>query len=265
MIKSSSVDVDTLLSFIKANHVVPVWINMQLPFGMSHMDRLLCFLYFVDPVLRSAWAISNFILGRNMNQCMQVVEHLTGEPSHLKRQLPGSQNQSAARASEHKLSSATAASPGQHAALSQVNDVTPVAILPWPTKDDTQNRQETAPAAGVAYGQSPTAEPAPPKKRGRPSRADKAKKDLRPMLPPHLAPRLSPGSGHRLILPAAERAGENQARAAAMVAYSNNTPEPLDSFRGRKRRRMLGAVQRPQNNSASDKIQASSSVPGSAA
>jgi len=52
-----------------------------------------------------------------------------------------------------------------------------------------------APRPSNGHRQSPVASPPPPlpatKKRGRPSRADKAKRDLRPLLPQHIVPKPS--------------------------------------------------------------------------
>lgn len=44
IIKSSSIDIDSLLAFINANHVDPNWMNMQLPLG-----KLFCFFFLFPP------------------------------------------------------------------------------------------------------------------------------------------------------------------------------------------------------------------------
>jgi hypothetical protein len=72
-------------------------------------------------------------------------------------------------------------------------------------------------------GHRPSPVPSPPpisvpavKKRGRPSRADKAKRDLRPLLPQHIVPRPSDqslgGLGRQTILPAPVSVQEHYSR-----------------------------------------------------
>ncbi|KEY67227.1 hypothetical protein S7711_06696 [Stachybotrys chartarum IBT 7711] len=147
MIKASCVDIDNLALFIRSNEIKPDWMNMQLP------------------------------LGRNMNQCMQIAEHLA-IPSTLKRKPASDWSEphpkrvaTTERADQPRplrnsmTPSTVAASPGPH-----------IAILPRPGRESLERPP-------------PPQIPPLPKKRGRPSRADKAKRDLRPILPQQIAPR----------------------------------------------------------------------------
>ena len=126
---------------------------------------------------------------------MAVAGEMTTQSSHLKRK----------RADEVS----TEANPGRPAFRSvypsgstSLHRNAPVAISPAPI--------QIAPRPSNGHRPSPHPSPPPltpaPKKRGRPSRADKAKRDLRPLLPQHLAPRPSehPAGAHepRVILPA---------------------------------------------------------------
>ena len=83
-----------------------------------------------------------------------------------------------------------------------------------------------------------------PKKRGRPSKADMAKRDLKPNLPQLIAPRppAQHVAGFQPILPAAQRpcGAAREASPAATSATSQSTPS-VDS-RTKKRRRAANAA-----------------------
>ncbi|KAH7326394.1 hypothetical protein B0I35DRAFT_133817 [Stachybotrys elegans] len=155
MIKASSVDIDSLVFFIKSQGIEPDWMSMQLP------------------------------LGRNMNQCVQVAERfgIRSSSSSLKRRLSDSPHDYPAKRmsfsdslDQPRPSPTKMSHPGPTTASSHVP------ILPRPPNGFHQGPPPPPPAAPVA-----------PRKRGRPSRADKAKRDLRPILPQQPVP-LAPAS-----------------------------------------------------------------------
>lgn len=125
-----------------------------------------------------------------MNQCMQVVEHMGGPSSNSKRLSTSSQGEPVLKEADSSVAGDTTSWNTQH--LSPPVSNVPVPILPRPSKGLEQNQVAMPPSQSTTK----------PKKRGRPSRADKAKRDLRPNLPPHIAPRMQHGTGHRPILPA---------------------------------------------------------------
>ncbi|QUC22311.1 uncharacterized protein UV8b_06552 [Ustilaginoidea virens] len=201
MLKSSTVDVDHLIAFVKANGIVPDWMNMQLP------------------------------LGRNMSQCISVVEHMTAESRLPKRWSTGSSGESASNGLRGGHVAGDAHYP-RAKNPSTPNTATPVAILPRPASWLDQS-----------YSIANPPQRAQPKKRGRPSRADKAKRDLRPNLPPHLAPRPYQATAQRPILPAVGPNGDLvRSRAQATSGYALGMDEGARS----SKRRCLGAVAQKQ-------------------
>jgi hypothetical protein len=153
MIKASRIDVESLVDFIKYHRIEPDWMSMQIP------------------------------LGRNMNQCMQFAGHISITTPYLKRRPssvdfePPTKRPAFSELPEH-------ARPTSSQGILQ-----PVWQPPTPTTAAGPRS-----ANGLVDSSPQTSAPGPaPKKRGRPSRADKAKRDLRPLLPQHLAPRPSPG------------------------------------------------------------------------
>ncbi|OAQ68099.1 hypothetical protein VFPPC_13619 [Pochonia chlamydosporia 170] len=205
IIKSSTVDIDNLLAFIVANHVNPDWMSMQLP----------------------------LVEGRNMNQCMKVIESMGGPTSSPKRPSTSSQGELGSRGTNSSVAGDTTGSSAQHLSPPMVN--VPVAILPRPA-----NRPDHGPVATPPTPPSATR----PKKRGRPSRADKAKRDLRPNLPPRIAPRIQLATGHRPILPAEPHPASNTMQQTAQVY-------PTLEARQTKKRRVMSPVGRNQQASPS--------------
>ncbi|KAG6011782.1 hypothetical protein E4U54_007910 [Claviceps lovelessii] len=160
ILKSSDVDVESLWQFIKANQIVPNWMNMQVP------------------------------LGRSLSQCIKVVEQMADAPLGPKILSTG-HSVGINRCQQLEHTSEDVADPRVNK-LSCTSTSTPMAILPRPT---TSHDQSLVPAFPSAHNR--------PKKRGRPSRADRARGSLCPNLPPHLALRSLSRTGYRPILPAA--------------------------------------------------------------
>lgn len=129
-----------------------------------------------------------------MKQCMQVVKQMGGESPIPKRTSTSSPGGIGPKGTD--ISVAGDATGSNSHKRSPPTSNTPVAILPRPP-----NGFDPRPVA-TPRQPPPTTQP---KKRGRPSRADKAKRDLHPNLPPRLAPRVQHGFGNRPILPAAPR------------------------------------------------------------
>lgn len=115
---------------------------------------------------------------RTVAQCMHVADQLTLQALQLKRKRS---NEPVADVSAKRPSLpggyATSSGSSYHASVPAMASA-PVSIAPRPSN---------------GHRQSPVASPPPPapttKKRGRPSRADKAKRDLRPLLPQHIVPK----------------------------------------------------------------------------
>jgi hypothetical protein len=179
MIKTSQVDVELLARFVASHELRPHW---------------------------EQWTRMQIPANRTMAQCMKVADHLTAQASQAKRK----------RSSEGVMDGSTKrpSLPGGYAsannssyhASNSMNTSGPVNIAPRPPN-----------------GHRPSPVPSPPpisvpavKKRGRPSRADKAKRDLRPLLPQHIVPRPSDqslgGLGRQPILPTPVSVQEHYSR-----------------------------------------------------
>ncbi|KAK1501272.1 hypothetical protein CABS01_00024 [Colletotrichum abscissum] len=173
-IKNSSLDVGLLVGFLKTHNVEPDWLKMQLPSG------------------------------RTMGQCLAVTEQMFQGPMRV----PDLKRKSMNDLLEQPPKRLAAASPMEPPAqlpplasatqgLASYSSSMPVSsLLPAPPQLHNQQLANIQPRpagmeiAGVTNGsQSPgQQQQAPlPRKRGRPSRADKARQ-LRPLLPQHLTP-----------------------------------------------------------------------------
>ncbi|ATY63329.1 hypothetical protein A9K55_007603 [Cordyceps militaris] len=174
MIKTSSVDVYQLETFVKAHGIVPDWLNMQLP------------------------------RGRNMNECMLATKQLS-VPYHSRERNSSSSSHGDYPSISQAMRSPPTLQPSIHPPQPPSYQGSS-AILPRPMPNGILPGAATTTAAmAVPAGRSPRAKPVPdaadmakppPKKRGRPSRADRAKRELRPLLPQHLMPRPPPADHH---------------------------------------------------------------------
>ncbi|KND92325.1 hypothetical protein TOPH_03121 [Tolypocladium ophioglossoides CBS 100239] len=210
MIKSSTVDIDTLMEFVQANNISPNWMNMQLPHG------------------------------RNMNQCIQVAEYISNLPTARKRQSTSSQGEPP---SSH-VGGATEC-PDQH-----LPSASPATKTTSPPKLKQLARIAPRPTNGTVedHGQgqtlsSPPARPQPSRKRGRPSKADMAKRDLKPILPKYIAPRPPHQMpGYQMILPATSRPQDSPQAASPSATLITAQSTPSDDSREKKRRRTADSV-----------------------
>lgn len=110
-------------------------------------------------------------------------------------------------------------------------------IAPRPTNGTAEGRGRDQPAVGLAGS------PKPAKKRGRPSRADMAKRELRPNLPQYIAPRPPHQMpGYQAILPATSRPQEVVQTASPAVTPVTAQSPPSDGAREKKRRRIAGTM-----------------------
>lgn len=169
-----------------------------------------------------------------MNQCIQIAEHHSIPSNSLKRK------QSSDNIDAMPKRRAVSDSFEQHAPLLSASPH--VSILPRPAN---------------GYAEGPPSQPAaltPPKKRGRPSRADKAKRDLRPLLPQHpqhLAPRLPPialaPNAPRQILPSVN--ANQRPRPETPPAVYSASPASDGPPGKRKGRAPLGVNARPASTS----------------
>jgi hypothetical protein len=196
MIKASRIDVESLVDFIKYHRIEPDWMSMQIPLGtymtppylppyMKDPDKTCLFHPFRGFRCPHFFIVRQLMVGtgRNMNQCMQFAGHISITTPYLKRRPssvdfePPTKRPAFSELPEH-------ARPTSSQGILQ-----PVWQPPTPTTAAGPRS-----ANGLVDSSPQTSAPGPaPKKRGRPSRADKAKRDLRPLLPQHLAPRPSPG------------------------------------------------------------------------
>lgn len=137
---------------------------------------------------------------------MKVADHLTAQASQAKRKR-SSDGVMDGNVKRPSLSGGYAsANNSTYHGSSSMSTSGPVNIAPRPPN---------------GHGHSPVPSPPPisvptVKKRGRPSRADKAKRDLRPLLPQHIVPRPSDqglgGLGRQPILPAPASVQEHYSR-----------------------------------------------------
>ncbi|KAF0326494.1 hypothetical protein GQ607_006394 [Colletotrichum asianum] len=234
VIKTSNLDLGHLVDFLKLHKTEPNWLKMQLP------------------------------PGRTMEQCIQVTEQMFQGPMRipdLKRKPVGdlldkpSKRLAVASPMEPpaQLPPLASASQGPSA---YANPMSVRSLLPAPTQlqqtplPNIQPRQMNAgPESGTASNgysspNQPPAAPPPPRKRGRPSRADKARQ-LRAMLPQHFTP-LAPAPAPR------NSAGESPSTPAESSAYSlspgpasETTGEPPKKKRGRPRSTDKGVLELP--------------------
>ncbi|PFH55904.1 hypothetical protein XA68_17429 [Ophiocordyceps unilateralis] len=215
MIKSSAVDIDNLIYFVHASSISPNWMHMQLPHG------------------------------RNMSQCMQVAKQMS---FHW---VPLSTSSQGEAAPSHR--GGLTASPEQDSAsvppaamLDGANTKQLARIAPRPCNGSPALHGRDAPAASLDGG------PKAKKKRGRPSRADMAKRDLKPNLPKRIAPRpLASMRDFHALQPAPDRPPHVPAEAveaattAATASASATVPAEDECTKDGKRRRIAESLASP--------------------
>ncbi|KAF9874022.1 hypothetical protein CkaCkLH20_08394 [Colletotrichum karsti] len=174
VIKTSNLDVGHLVEFLKAYQIDPDWLKMQLPSG------------------------------RTMEQCIQATEHMFQGPMKVPDLKRKSMNdlleqppkrlavappmeppaQLPPLASAQQSPAAYGNSIPMHSILPQLQNTQLASIKPRPITTGVDSRPASN---GYPSPSQPQAAPPLPRKRGRPSRADKARQ-LRPLLPQHLTP-----------------------------------------------------------------------------
>ncbi|KAM4068099.1 hypothetical protein HRG_009615 [Hirsutella rhossiliensis] len=161
IVKSSAVDIDTLIIFIQTNNISPDWMQMQLPHG------------------------------RNMSQCMQVFKQLSIHPGAWSGQSTSGQGEPASSHTGGATTTPERDAPYMPAVtknrLLMPKQFAPIAPRPVDAKLESQDRGQ--PVSSLPGSQKPS------RKRGRPSKADMAKRDLKPILPKPIAPRPPPQKG----------------------------------------------------------------------
>lgn len=188
--------------------------NMQLPRGK------------VTSLSFTPMTTSSDAIGRNMKQCLQLLNQL-GVPASLRYSPPlasGNPRDMTQSSPRRSLTSKTP-SPPKRPPLAYIAPRPSNGALEGPGFDQRD----------TSLGETRKA----PKKRGRPSKADMAKRDLKPMLPQLIAPRpptqLAPS--FQPILPATGRAQEaGRSISPAATSYSTHST-PSDDSRNVKRRR----------------------------
>jgi len=170
MIKVSQIDVHRLVEFVRSYEVQPDWMSMQLPLGTSTSSR---------PVPLGA-PLNRRDAGRNMNQCISAAQAMG--LAHLQPPLIPS-----APIKRKSVGDLNNEPPPKKLAMTQIElQPTPYQRLqPRPSPGGPNS----FPAGPVL---SPTVPPPnPPKKRGRPTKANKeaqARNGSSGSLPPILAP-----------------------------------------------------------------------------
>lgn len=206
MIKSSSIDIYQLDSFVRSNGVVPDWMSMQLPLGES-----LEIIFFTNAT-HCLLTLFHLYPGRNMNECMLATKQLSSSYASRERNSSGSSHGDYSSINQAMRSPPTL-QPSIHPPRPPSYHGS--AILPRPAANGLLPGPATT---TTAVTMPPTASPSshrpspsttettkpPPKKRGRPSRADRAKRELRPLLPQHLMPRPPTEQAHHQLQVAAQ-------------------------------------------------------------
>lgn len=133
--------------------------------------------------------------GRNLSQCMQATENMAIPSASMKRRLSNEYTEQTTK----RLATTERPEYALHTHYPAYQPLPPptaphVNILPRPMNGDIREPRSPAPKADV------------PKKRGRPSRADKAKRDLHPLLPRPSMDQTSPvlQSPHPVASPASQ-------------------------------------------------------------
>lgn len=160
-----------------------------------------------------------------MKQCMQVIEQMGGESPIPKGTFTSSKDEIVPKWYDLSVTGDVAGSNVHKRTPPSSNSA--VAILP---RVDTPAQPP------------PTAQP---KKRGRPSRADIAKRHLHPNLPPRLAPRLEQGFGYKPTLPAAPRQASHSAQPPASIFSTGD---------GRQNKKRRLAILEGENEQSNPKI-----------
>lgn len=165
--------------------------------------------------------------GRNMKQCLQLLNQL-GVPASLRYSPPlaSSTSRDMTQSSPRRSLTSKTPSPPKRPALAYIAPRPSNGALEGPGFDQRD----------TSLGETRKA----PKKRGRPSKADMAKRDLKPMLPQLIAPRpptqLAPS--FQPILPATGRAQEaGRSISPAATSYSTHSTPSADSRNVKRRRR----------------------------
>ncbi|OHF00165.1 hypothetical protein CORC01_04573 [Colletotrichum orchidophilum] len=174
-IKNSSLDVSLLVGFLKTHNVEPDWLKMQLPSG------------------------------RTMGQCLAVTEHMFQGPMRIPDLKRKSMNDLLEQPPKRLAAASPMEPPAQLPPLASAtqglasysSSMSASSLLPAPPQLHNQQLANIQPRpagmgnVGRAKGsRSPGQQQQPslpPRKRGRPSRADKARQ-LRPLLPQRLTP-----------------------------------------------------------------------------
>jgi hypothetical protein len=199
-------------------------------------------------------------LGRNMNQCLQAAETMFQLPMHapqsLKRKsLDTSIEHSPKRiATMPQLPALEPLAPGISSPISttlpplssistrQVGVLSPITTNPQHVNIQPRPMDANGYLASASQHPPPLPPPPPPvRKRGRPSRADRARQ-LRPILPQHLTPLaphptpVTPIAPHPITIPTATGPAQESNVGTPSSSYSAS-PGPVGSQRGRKRGR----------------------------
>ncbi|KAG6005465.1 hypothetical protein E4U21_007934 [Claviceps maximensis] len=184
------------------------------------------------------WMNIQVPLGRSLSQCIKVVEQMKNAPLEP-RVLSAGHSVGSSRCQQLQHTSEDGADARANRS-SPSSTSTPMAIVPRP-----------ATGQGESLVSASSSEHNRPRKRGRPSRADRARINLFPNLPPHLAPRSLSRMGYRPILPAAAlQTGHSDSVQPSFQLLPPILSKPPELERYEKRRRLDDIAQMQQASSA---------------
>ncbi|KAK2026804.1 hypothetical protein LX32DRAFT_695347 [Colletotrichum zoysiae] len=198
-IKTSNLDVSLLSGFLKTHRVEPDWLKMQLPSGRT-MEQCLAV---TGQMLQGPMRIPD-LKRKSMTDLLEQPSKRLAAASPME---PPAQLPSLASATQNLTAYPSMSVPSVLATPSQPHNPQLANIQPRPTGMESMGGPN---GSSSSSQQQPVS--LPPRKRGRPSRADKARQ-LRPLLPQHLTP-LAPAPAPRPLV------AESPTTPAESPAYS---------------------------------------------
>ncbi|KAK2004824.1 hypothetical protein LX36DRAFT_235676 [Colletotrichum falcatum] len=220
-IKTSNLDVGLLAGFLRTHKVEPDWLKMQLPSGRT-MEQCLAV---TGQMLQGPMRIPDLKRKSMTDLVDQPSKRLAvASPMEPPAQLP-----SLASATQNLAPYPPMSVPSVLATPSQPHNPQLANIQPRPTSMESMG----VPNGSSTSGQQQPAS-LPPRKRGRPSRADKVRQ-LRPLLPQHLTP-LAPAPAPRsLVAESPTTPAESPAYSLSPGPATEGLNEPARRKRGRPR------------------------------
>ncbi|KAK2013199.1 hypothetical protein LZ32DRAFT_266549 [Colletotrichum eremochloae] len=221
VIKTSNLDVGLLAGFLKAHKIEPDWLKMQLPSGRTMEQCLAATGQMLQGPMRAP-----DLKRKSMTDLLEQPSKRLAAASPME---PPAQLPSLASATQNLAPYPSMSVPSVLATPSQPPNPQLANIQPRPAGIESMG----GPNGSSSPSQQQPA-PLPPRKRGRPSRADKARQ-LRPLLPQHLTP-LAPAPAPRsLVAETPTTPVESPAYSLSPGPATEGHNEPARRKRGRPR------------------------------